>query len=246
MEYSEYIATQRTLRSKITKSLRIIIKLILSNALIRYWQTKFRFGADVDFFLSTRIGKLSKFEGANKIGRNSSFFGEMGFGSFIGWNSELTAKIGRFTSIAPWVRSNHGIHPVTYPYATTCPMFFSKSKQNGFSFTSENRFIECKEPVKIGNDVWIGENVFLVGGITIHDGAVVLAGACVTKDVPPYAIVGGVPAVILKYRYTEDDIKFLLDFQWWNKDIKWIQDNYELLLDIERLKKCRSQIDKIY
>lgn len=92
-------------------------------------------------------------------------------------------------------------------------------------------------PVTIGNDCWIGQRAILIGGITIGDGAVVMAGAVVTKDVPPYAMVGGVPAKIIKYRYDEETIDFLLKAQWWNRPIEWLKENHALLCDIERLKE---------
>ena len=98
-------------------------------------------------------------------------------------------------------------------------------------------FNEMKEVVNIGNDCWIGENVFLVGGINIGDGAVILAGAVVTADVPAYAIVGGIPAKIIKYRYDENTIQLLQKFKWWNKDISWLKENWELLCNIEQLKE---------
>ena len=85
----------------------------------------------------------------------------------------------------------------------------------------------------IGNDVWIGLNATILDGVTIGDGAIVAAGAVVTKDVPPYAVVGGVPAKIIKYRFTESQIDFLLKFRWWEKDRKWIQQNYKRFQDIE-------------
>lgn len=153
MTYSDYIASQLTITKKIRRQLHPIREWINDNNLVRYWTSKWRYGNKVNFFMSTRIEKGSEFEGANRIGTHSSFGGTMGFGSFISWNSELVATIGRFTSIAPWVRSNHGIHPVSYPYATTCPMFFSRQKQNGYTFTETDRFKEFKEPVRIGNDV---------------------------------------------------------------------------------------------
>ena len=161
----------------------------------------------------------------------------MGYGSYIAPHCEIVANIGRFTSIAPYVRTNRGLHPYTFPYATTCPMFFSTQRQNGHTFADRMMFDELRNNTIIGNDCWIGENAFLVGGITIGDGAVVLAGSVVTKDVPPYAIVGGVPAKVIKYRYDEDTIRFLLDFKWWEKDIKWLQQNWELLCNIEEMKR---------
>lgn len=177
----------------------------------------------------------SDFEGANKICNHTLFSGRMGYGSYIGPYCSLSAKIGRFTSIAPYVRNNSGIHPYTYPYATTCPMFFSTRKQNGYTFADKMMFEEVLSALEIGNDCWIGENVFIAGGVKIADGAVVLAGSVVTKDVPPYAIVGGVPAKVIKYRYDEDTIQFLLNFKWWEKDIGWLRENWSLLCNIDDL-----------
>ena len=75
---------------------------------------------------------------------------------------------------------------------------------------------KTKGNVIIGNDVWIGMNVFILSGVTIGDGAVVGAGALVSKDVPPYAIVGGNPAKIIRYRFDPQTIKKLLSIAWWN------------------------------
>lgn len=96
---------------------------------------------------------------------------------------------------------------------------------------------ERKYALEIGNDVWIGQNVFLIGGIHVGDGAVILAGAVVTKDVPAYAIVGGVPAKIVKYRYDDETIEFFLNIKWWNNSGEWYKEHWELLCDIEKLKK---------
>lgn len=195
---------------------------------------KLKFGSKVSLSLTARIGKDSQFEGANKIEDDSLFSGNMGYGTYVSPYCEIVANIGRFTSIAPYVRINPGVHPFTYPYVTTCPMFFSTRRQNGRTFADRMMFDEMKQPVCIGSDCWIGQNVFISGGVNIGDGAVVLAGAVVTKDVEPYAVVGGVPAHFIKYRYDEETIRFLLDFKWWNKDISWIKENWELFNDVNQ------------
>jgi acetyltransferase-like isoleucine patch superfamily enzyme len=217
--------------------------LLFFKKIIKYCYLKIKYKNLVKFDFSVTIGKKSKFEGMNKLYPKCSFNGDLGYGSYIGPKSNLNAKIGKFTSIAPNVNINAGIHPYTYPYVSTSPAFVSLRKQNGASFTKVQRFLEMRFADKeqrfaviIGNDCWIGENVFIVGGTTIGDGAVVLAGAVVTKDVPPFAIFGGVPAKLIKYRYDEETIKFLLNFKWWNQENSWFQNNIELMSDIELLK----------
>ena len=189
------------------------------------------------FPFSCRIFPGSKFEGANRIGCNSIINGDMGFGSYMGNNCSIYANIGRFTSIAPNVIVNPGLHPHTFPFATTCPMFFSPAMQNGYSFCKKKYFNEFKPKVSIGHDCWIGEKVFIVGGVKIGNGAVVLGGAYVTKDVPDYAVVGGVPAKVLKYRYDDSTIQFLQKIEWWNNSIEWFDNNWKLLIDMDKLKE---------
>lgn len=196
------------------------------------------------FPYSCDISPNSIFEGANKIYPHTLFSGKMGYGSYIGPNCETQAVIGRYTSIAPHVRINVGSHPFSTPFVTTCPMFFSTKKQNGKTFANRIIYNELKSVPVIGNDCWIGENVFICGGIHIGDGAVVLAGAVVTKDVPPYAIVGGVPAKVLRYRFDEDTIKYLIELKWWNMDVDWLRQHWELLCDIEKLKNYFNDGEK--
>ena len=206
----------------------------------QYIVLKIKFYRKCCFGFSSRISHRSYFEGANRIDSCCTFGGVMGYGSYIGPNCYIRANIGRFTSIAPFVRTNSGMHPYMAPYVTTCPMFYSTRKQNGHTFADRMMFKEIKDIVNIGSDCWIGENVFIVGGVNIGDGAVVLAGAVVTRDVPPYAIVGGLPAKILKFRYDEETIRWLLKFQWWNKELNWLKKNWELLCDITKLKETIS------
>jgi len=204
----------------------------------QYWKLKRAWWGKVRFNSTVRITPGTTFEGANSIGDNSYIAGSVGYGTYCMQNCYIEGCIGRFCSIAADVKVARGTHPTTLPYATTSPMFFSTRKQAGTTFTTIDRFDELKAPVTIGNDCWIGQRAILIGGITIGDGAVVMAGAVVTKDVPPYAIVGGVPAKIVKYRYDEETIDFLLKAQWWNKPSDWLKANHALLCDMEALKKA--------
>lgn len=206
-------------------------------SIVLYVRNKRHFWGKVRFDFSVIIERGSLFEGANSLGKNSYFSGTMGYGTYICNNCHIVGSIGRFCSIAAEVKNSLGVHPMTTPYVTTSPMFFSMRKQTGRTFAKKQLFSELKSPVVIGHDCWIGQRAFLVGGITVGHGAVVLAGAVVTKDVPPYSVVGGVPAKVLRYRYDEDTIEFLMKSEWWNKPIEWLEVNYELFSNIEEFKK---------
>lgn len=217
----------------------------------KYLYLKYKWRGTCKFSFSVNFSKDSTFEKMTQIHHNTTFHGHLGFGSYIGNNCFLSAHVGRFTSIAPCVRCNCGIHPYTEPYVSTSPCFFSlnpQKKQCGSSFAQKQMFKESryfdeknKIGIKIGSDCWIGEGAFLVGGINIADGAVVLAHSVVTKNVPPYAIVGGVPAKIIRYRYDEKTIQILMNAQWWNKPIEWIKDNWILFSDLEKFKEAISK-----
>jgi acetyltransferase-like isoleucine patch superfamily enzyme len=188
--------------------------------------------------------KESSFEGMNKIYSNTKFCGHMGIGSYIGPDSDIEGSIGRFSSIASDVKVIQGIHPYKLPFATTSPAFFSLRNQNGSTFAKEQFFHEFrwandieKISVIIGSDCWLGPSVLLISGVKIGDGVVVLAGAVVTHDVPPYAIVGGIPAAILGFRYDRKTIDFLLRVKWWSNDIEWFTNNCKLLCNMDLLKK---------
>lgn len=206
-----------------------------------------KYGQSVIISPTADVSIHSKFEGMNQIHPRACFDGDLGFGSYVGPESVISGKIGRFTSIAPHVRCNAGRHPYTYPYVTTAPCFFSLNpnhSQNGSTFATSQEYNELayadkgkKYVISVGNDCWIGEGAFIVGGTEIADGAVVLAHAVVTKNVPPYAIVGGVPAKIIGYRYSDDDINFLLRIKWWDNSLKWFETYWHLLNDFDKLKQ---------
>ncbi len=142
----------------------------------------------------------------------------LGSYSYIGEGAHAAGlKVGRFTSIAPYFLVGLGTHPTNF--ISTSPVFYSTRKQCGVTFVAENCFVEQTE-THIGHDVWIGARVCLRDGIRIGHGAIVGAGAVVTKDVPDYAVVGGVPANTIRYRFGPEVITELLQIQWWN----WPQD----------------------
>jgi acetyltransferase-like isoleucine patch superfamily enzyme len=103
-----------------------------------------------------------------------------------------------------------------------------------------------KGPVVIGNDVWIGTQSVILTGVTIGDGAVIAANSVVSKDVPPYAIVGGTPAKVLKYRFSNEVIEKLLELKWWNWDLDRIKANKDLFygnLTMGKLENIKNNID---
>lgn len=139
---------------------------------------------------------------------------DIGRYSYFASGSQVSmAKFGSFCSIGPHLICGYGDHPTDF--VSTSPVFFSTGKQCGVSFSDEDLFAERKE-ILVGHDVWIGARVFIRDGIKIGNGAIIAAGSVVVKDVPEYAIVGGVPAQIIRYRFTEKMIDQLLKLTWWD------------------------------
>lgn len=123
--------------------------------------------------------------------------------------------IGKFCSIACGAKflfnsANHTLSSLsTYPF----PLFFEEWNLEKKAVTQA---WDNKGDIIVGNDVWIGYEAVILAGVHIGDGAVIGTRAVVTKDVPPYTIVGGVPAKPIKKRFPEKTISMLLDMQWWN------------------------------
>jgi len=126
-------------------------------------------------------------------------------------------EIGAFCSIGPNVSlGGLGWHPTDR--LSTHPAFYSSRLQAGTTFVTHSDGLDNEAELPhttVGNDVWIGAGSIVLDGVTIGDGAIIAAGAVVTKNVPPYAIVGGVPAQIIRYRFDINTITALLKWRWW-------------------------------
>ncbi|WP_054708534.1 CatB-related O-acetyltransferase [Bacillus sp. JCM 19041] len=137
--------------------------------------------------------------------------------SYVANGAQLIhTTIGQFCSIGPGVMSGLGKHPSTF--VSSSPVFYSEKTFLGVKARFKQKFEEY-EPVTIGHDCWIGARAILMDGIKVGNGAIIGAGAVVTKDVPPYAIVGGVPAKIIKYRFGSELQDKLEQSKWWQEKI---------------------------
>ena len=213
--------------------MRKLLKRILFR--LRY-HGKLRLGAGSDVF-STAV-----FGGYNSVGENSLIGGNFGRGSYCGADCLLYCNVGQFCSIGNDVRIVVGTHPAD-TWVSTHPAFFSVKKQAGFTFADKPYFRELIHAMdsdnyaEIGNDVWIGDHVRILQGVTVGNGAVIAAGAVVTGDVEPYTIVGGVPARVIRRRFSEEDASFLQTFAWWNKDMDWLQQHRRDFEDISKIRE---------
>ncbi len=153
--------------------------------------------------------------------------------TYIADNTSVSkATIGKFCSIGPNCTIGLGKHP-SHTFVSTHPIFFSDLNQAQISF-ADKKYFEEFENITIGNDVWLGSDVIVLDGVNIADGVIVAAGSVVTKDIPPYAIVGGAPAKIIKYRFKKNEIEKLLEMKWWDMDEEYLKNNFKQFHDIKK------------
>ncbi|MBW4329468.1 CatB-related O-acetyltransferase [Stakelama sp. CBK3Z-3] len=161
------------------------------------------------------------------------------------------ASIGRFCSIASNIVSGQVEHPTDYlsssPVLTGFEEFGSLVGFYGRNSHMVEKAAMCLsnsmanriEKIRIGSDVWIGEGAFIRRGVSIGDGAIIAARAVVTNDVPPYAIVGGIPAQIIRYRFEAPVIEALLELKWWNYGLSALEG-----VDFTNISQAVSAIDR--
>jgi len=171
------------------------------------------FGASI----SSYADSSTRFEGYNQLYplvevQNSS----LGLFSYLSRGARvINSDIGRFSCIGPeTLVGGLGRHPSNW--LSTHPIFYSTARQTGDTTFAERDYFEELQRTKIGSDVWIGARAVVLDGITVGDGAIIAAGAIVTRNVAPYSIVGGAPAKKIRDRFDSAIIEGLLRAEWWN------------------------------
>lgn len=180
---------------------------------------------DVVLEQNVTIGKRVFISNNVKIGKYSYC------NSNYNWSMiESNVTIGKYCSIGPNVCIGLGNH--NYKFISTHPFLYNSKYGFIKSDIKYNAIDNDEKETIIGNDVWIGANANIKRGIRIGDGAIIAMNAVVTKDVPDYAIVAGVPATIIKYRFLENQIKEIKKDPWWNKEDYEIKENIDRMYDI--------------
>jgi acetyltransferase-like isoleucine patch superfamily enzyme len=172
-------------------------------------------------FKGSKIDKSCKIDSASVIEQTCHILENVliiksviGRFSYVGRNCIIqNANIGAFCSIANEVFIGLGAHPIEH--FSSSPIFYRSKNTLGIKVIDEDLDFSEYKKINIGNDVWIGARATILDGVCIGDGAIIAANAVVTHDVPPYAIMGGVPASRIRDRFSREKIDRLLSLQWW-------------------------------
>ncbi|KAA0999625.1 CatB-related O-acetyltransferase [Vibrio cholerae] len=179
--------------------------------------------------------------------------------SYIGDNCNIrnVESIGRYCSIARNVVIGQDEHPTNF--LSTSPIFYTNrfwadtdyfkrfygnqlENINKAGGTFRNSGSKSFKKVVIGNDVWIGEGAYISCGVSIGDGAIIASRAVVTKDVPPYSIVAGIPARSIKKRFSEETISMLIESKWWDYDLSSVNMRFDNIENCLRILKARNDM----
>jgi len=194
-----------------------------------YWNIhNYKHKSDIKNYFVSFKSNIGKFV---MIRKHTYIYGKLIIGDYSyisGPNTFVNnATIGKFCSIARNVTIGPGNHDLNS--ISTHPFLYSKK----YKLVEEILHISKNITPEIGNDVWIGMNAVILNNVKIGDGAIVAAGSVVSKDVPPYSVVGGVPAKIIRYRFSEEIISKLLKIKWWDWPACKIKENIKEFYVIE-------------
>ena len=179
------------------------------------------------------------------INRNTQVGPDAVAGKYLGMNADCfvaRAEIGAFCSFG----ARTSINPFNHPTDWLSINEF-QYHPNSFDWVDEyNDFVRLERTpdmlvrTRVGNDVWSGHNVNVLAGVSIGDGAVLGAGAVVTRDVPPYAVVGGAPAQVIRYRFPEAIVERLLAVRWWDFELPQLSG-----LDFRNVENCLPRLEEM-
>ena len=165
---------------------------------------------------------------------------QIGDYSYISQDSIVqNTTIGNYCSISYQFICGLGNHPIDR--FSTSPIFYRKNSPINVHVVEDDKAFADYKAITIGNDVWIGQNVTIMPGVHIGDGAIIGTNATVAKDIPPYTIAVGNPAQVIKKRFDDEMIDYLLKLKWWDWPIEKIEANFEALgsSDLEIIKKLK-------
>ena len=194
------------------------------------------------YFSTKNIIELERMANLQKRKHDETICGKYSYGPLC--KHPLVKSVGSFTSVGEGadVVGNHAFqYLTTHDIISACKRNYPyidyksyRSEEWYFEGIEPHGYIEKRNPITIGNDVWIGKNVIITNGSSIGNGAIVGAGAVVTRDVPDYAVAVGVPARIIRYRYSQEQISMLNKICWWDWADEKIRECYEdFYLNIE-------------